>query len=96
VTISDLRNKFRDKILLIASECGIESVKVFGSTVRGDATEESDVDFLISAGEKTSLLEIGRFKWRTEELLCKKVDIAFEGRVHRSIADHVMKEALPL
>jgi predicted nucleotidyltransferase len=73
MTLSDLKNKFRDKILRIASECGIDEVKVFGSTVRGDATEESDVDLLVSAKETTSLLDIGRFKWKTEELLQKKV-----------------------
>ncbi|MDR0942321.1 MAG: nucleotidyltransferase domain-containing protein [Holosporales bacterium] len=93
VFISELRSKFRDKILDIADECGVNSVKVFGSTARGDATEESDVDFLISAKKTATLLDIGRFKWKTEELLHKKVDVAFEGRIHRSITDRVMKEA---
>jgi predicted nucleotidyltransferase len=96
MTITELRSKFRDKILRIADECGIDAVKVFGSTVRGEAVEQSDVDFLISVRKTASLLDIGRFKWKTEELLHKKVDIAFEGRVHRSIADSVMKEAQPL
>lgn len=48
IYLSDLKMKFRDKILLIADECNIESIKIFGSTAREDATEESDVDFLIS------------------------------------------------
>jgi predicted nucleotidyltransferase len=94
--MSELKSKFRDQILLIASECDIKSVKIFGSTVRGDTTEKSDVDFLISAKETASLLDVGRFKWKVEELLHKKVDIAFEGYVHHSIADRVMKEAQPL
>ncbi|MDR0633047.1 MAG: nucleotidyltransferase domain-containing protein [Holosporales bacterium] len=96
MTLFDLRHKYRDEILQIAKECGIESVKVFGSTARGDATEDSDIDFLISAGEKASLLDIGRFKWRAEELLCKNVDIVFEGRLHHSIVDRVEAEALTL
>jgi predicted nucleotidyltransferase len=71
-------------------------VKVFGSTVRGDATENSDVDFLISAMETASFLDISRFKWKVEELLHKKVDIVFEGHAHHTIADQVMKESQPL
>jgi predicted nucleotidyltransferase len=94
--ISDLRNRFRDRILFIADECRITDVKVFGSTVRGDATNASDVDFLISVREDASLLDVGRFKWKTEELLHTKVDVAFEGRLHHSIAGQVMKEAQPL
>ena len=94
--LSDLKTKFRDKIFLIADECNIESIKIFGSTIREEATDESDVDLLISVKKTASLLDIGRFKWKIEELLRKKVDIAFEGRMHRSIAKHVMKEAKPL
>jgi predicted nucleotidyltransferase len=91
--LSILKTKFRDKILKFTNECGIDEVRVFGPTVRGDATEESDVDLLVSVKETTSLLDIGRFKWKTEELLQKKVDVAFKGRIHRSIADRVAKEA---
>ncbi|MDR3155740.1 MAG: nucleotidyltransferase domain-containing protein [Holosporaceae bacterium] len=94
--LSNLRTDFRDRILDFASECGVVSVKVFGSTVRGDATDKSDIDLLISAKKTASLLDIGRFKWKVEELLHRKVDIVFEGHVHRSIADQIMKEAQPL
>jgi predicted nucleotidyltransferase len=96
MNLSNLRLEFREGILKLATECGVVSVKVFGSTVRGDATEDSDVDFLISAKKTASLLDISRFKWKVEELLHKKVDIIFEGHVHHSIADQVMKEAQPL
>ncbi|GHU16171.1 nucleotidyltransferase [Alphaproteobacteria bacterium] len=93
MVMSELRDKFRDKILRLADECGITSVKVFGSTARGDATDESDVDFLITTKKHVSLLEIGRFKYETEELLNRKVDIAFEGWVHKRIVDRVMQDA---
>lgn len=46
--ILELRDKFRDRIVQVAAECHIRTVKVFGSTIRGTATEDSDVDLLIS------------------------------------------------
>lgn len=91
--IQNLRHNFKDKIMLAAAECRIRTVKVFGSTIRGDATEDSDVDFLISLQQGASLLDVGRFKWRLEEMLQKKVDIAFENKLHHSIASQVLKEA---
>lgn len=91
--LTELRSNFRSKILTIAAECNVSTVKIFGSTARGDAKENSDIDFLISLKKNASLLDVGRFKWKIEELLNKKVDIAFENCVHASIKNQVTKEA---
>lgn len=91
--LKTLITNYRSKILALAKECHIRTVKIFGSVVRGEAKEDSDVDFLITVSENASLLDVGRFKWKTEEILHKKVDIAFENKLHRSIANKVLKEA---
>ena len=93
--LSELRTRFQDKILAIAKECHIETVKVFGSTVRGEARNDSDVDLLISINGAT-LLDVGRFQWKVQDLIKKKVDVVFEKGLHRVIAERVKKEALPL
>ena len=93
--LSELRSKFRDKILAIAKDCHIETVKVFGSTVRGEARDDSDVDFLISI-RGASLLDVGRFQWKVQDLIKKRVDVVFEKGLHYAIADRVKREALPL
>ena len=94
--LSELRKKFRDKILVIADECHIATIKVFGSTVRGDARDDSDVDLLISLKKDAGLLDVGRFKWKLEDLLNRKVDVAFESHIHHAIAPQIMKEARSL
>jgi predicted nucleotidyltransferase len=96
MNIKELRDKYRDKILEAARECGISSVKVFGSAARNEATDKSDIDFLISTDKGVDLLSIGQFHYEMEDLLQTKVDIAFEGHVHPCIADRVMKEAVLL
>jgi len=40
----------REQILGIAQKHGAVSVKLFGSTARGDAVESSDVDFVVGTG----------------------------------------------
>ena len=42
----------------IARKHGIKSLSLFGAYARGDATEESDVDFLFQAGERMGLWQV--------------------------------------
>jgi predicted nucleotidyltransferase len=88
-----LKNKYRNDILRIAKNCSIKSVRVFGSTVRNEAKEESDIDFLISPEENADIFDVGCFKYQLEELLHKKIDIAFENCLHKSIEHEILKEA---
>jgi predicted nucleotidyltransferase len=45
--LTDLRRRRRSKILeVVRSRCALR-VRVFGSIARGDATERSDIDFLV-------------------------------------------------
>ena len=45
--IEDLLQEQRMQILAIAEKHGAYNVRVFGSVARGEATEESDIDFLV-------------------------------------------------
>ncbi len=42
----------------IARKHGIKSLSLFGSYARGDATETSDVDFLVQPGEGMGLFQL--------------------------------------
>ncbi len=45
--LRELLEERRDEILTIAERHGAYNVRIFGSTARGDARPESDVDFLV-------------------------------------------------
>ncbi|MBD2043750.1 nucleotidyltransferase domain-containing protein [Microcoleus sp. FACHB-672] len=45
--IKDLLQDRRSQILAIAEKHGAYNVRVFGSVARGEATQESDIDFLV-------------------------------------------------
>ncbi|MGO9271543.1 MAG: nucleotidyltransferase family protein, partial [Terriglobia bacterium] len=46
MTAEELLKEKREKILSIAAKHGARNVRVFGSVVRGEAGEDSDIDFL--------------------------------------------------
>ena len=52
--IDELLKEKREEILRIAAKHGAYNVRVFGSVARGEAREDSDVDFLIDVGENHS------------------------------------------
>ena len=52
-SINILLRERREEILRIAHQHGARNVRVFGSVARGEATEDSDIDLLVEAGDQT-------------------------------------------
>lgn len=90
-----LRNKRKD-ILRIASKYGARNVRIFGSLARGDAREDSDIDFLVDMEPGRSLFDLGGLLMDLQNLLAQKVDVVTEKGLRPRIRDRILKEALPL
>jgi uncharacterized protein len=95
--IDDLLKPQRDAILAIAEKHGAYNVRVFGSVARGEATEESDIDFLVDYDlEKISPWFPSGLLLELERLLERKVDIATVDMLKQRIRDRVLLEAVVL
>ena len=58
-----------------------ELIGVFGSYIRGDNTENSDIDILIRFRNTYSLLQLIRIENELSELLGQRVDLVTEGSI---------------
>lgn len=100
MSLETLRARYRDQILALAAEHGAENVRVFGSVARGEAREDSDVDFLLRMKPGFGLWEMGGLHWRLEELLQTEVQLTTEGSVIEGAfpdeREHIFREAVPL
>lgn len=85
----------RDRILALAERNGVSNVRVFGSVARGEASADSDIDFLVD-GLENAPWGGGRLLVDLETLLGRRVDLVSEGDLHRLIRDDVVNEAVPL
>ena len=94
--INEFLKANRDEILRIATKHGARNVRVFGSVARGEATEQSDVDFLVDMEPGRSLLDRAGLLVDLEELLGRKVDVATERVLKPSIRDRVFREAVSI
>ena len=70
-------DEIKSKILPILEKYRIPAMYLFGSYARGDATENSDLDFLIdtTGTELTSLLRLGALYCDLEEAFQKPIDL---------------------
>jgi len=92
----ELITQKREAILNLAAKHGACNVRIFGSVARGDAREDSDIDFLIDLGEKLSPWFPVRFIRDLENLLGCKVDVITEKGLKERIRERVIQEAVPL
>lgn len=96
MSINHQLDEHRQEILSLAARHGAKSIRVFGSVVRGEADEQSDVDFLVEMEPGRSLMDMGGLLMDLQELLGCKVDVVSEKGLRPRIRERVLKEDMPL
>jgi predicted nucleotidyltransferase len=94
-TLAELRER-RDEIIEVARARGASHVRVFGSVARGDATESSDVDFLVDLEPERSLMDLGGLLMDLQELLRRDVDVVTERGLRPRVAQRVLADVVEL
>ncbi len=74
----------------------VKSVSLFGSYVRNEQKEESDVDFLVDFEEGATLFDFVELQDSLSELLAKKVSIVSKRGLSKYIGPYILKEAEPI
>lgn len=96
VGIEQLLLPKRAQILEIAAKHGAFNVRVFGSVARGEATDVSDVDFLVDFEQGRSLLDRIGLIQDLGDLLARKVDVVHVADLRESMRDHILNDVRPL
>lgn len=96
MNIEDLRKYYRDDIIAIADKYGVEKVRVFGSFVRGEQNDDSDIDFLVRFGPKMTLLRWAAFERELRETIGRDVDVVSERGINPLLKDTILSEAREL
>jgi predicted nucleotidyltransferase len=86
----------KDEILKLAHQYGANDIRIFGSVARGEADDQSDVDFLVSMEPGRSLFDMGGLLMDLESLLGRSVDVVTEKGLRDRIRERVLREAVRL
>ena len=83
----------RAEIRALAERHGLRDVRVFGSMARGDATDSSDIDLLVTLPPDRTGLALGGLLADVQNLLQRRVDVVTERGLHPALRGRILKEA---
>lgn len=81
-----------DKVEEICRQNDVAMLGIFGSVVRGEATEESDLDLLVAFSRRKSLLSLVALERQLAGALGRKVDLLTEAALSPYLRERIMKE----
>ena len=86
----------RNEITRIALHHGVATISIFGSVVREEDNQSSDIDFLVNFEEGRTLFDLIRLKQDLETLLGRPVDVVSVNALHPRIKNQVINQAVQL
>ncbi len=86
----------RTELRELVSRHGLTRPRVYGSALTGDDTDDSDLDLLVDAPEKTTLFTLVRLERAAQELLGVRVSVLTSGFLPEKFRDRVLAMAEPL
>ena len=86
----------RDRIREIALSHRVTNPRVFGSVLRGEDTEDSDLDILVEPTKETTLMDIGAIQLEISELLKISIDVLTPRALPEKFRHIVEQEAQPI
>jgi len=84
------------RLRALAEHHGLENVRLFGSHVRGEAGEQSDVDLLVQLAPGRGFRDLMDFCDEAEQALGRRIDVVVEDGLSPLIRDRVLNEAKAL
>lgn len=90
--LSTHRNELREIVIRYGALCP----RVFGSAVRGDDVEGSDLDLLVDPTPRTTLMTLAAIQREAERLLGVRVDVLTPKSLPQRFRERVLLEAVPV
>lgn len=88
--------KHREAIRRIVQSHHASNARFFGSVLRGEDTDESDLDILIDPTGETTLFDVGAIQVEISELLGVEVDVLTPGALPDKWKSEVLARAQPV
>ena len=86
----------REQVRRIVAAHHARNARVFGSVLRGDDEEGSDLDILIDPTPETTLMDIGAIRHELRSLLTVDVDVLTPRGLPEKFRAQVLAKAAPL
>lgn len=86
----------RETLPFLRERYKVDSIGIFGSFVRNEQREESDLDLLVSFRKPPSLLQFIELENYLSDLLGVRVDLVMKDTLKRRVGERILREVMPL
>jgi len=86
----------RAEMPCLTERFGVRSLALFGSYVRGEATDQSDADILVEYAAAPTLFEFVRLRSHLAEVLGLPVDLVMRSALKPHIGQAILAELVPV
>lgn len=92
MTLTDIKNKLTALKPELHERFGVSEIGVFGSWVRGEQKETSDIDVLVDFDKPVDLFDLMELQEFLEEVFDRKIDIALKRSLKKYIGQYILAE----
>ena len=93
ISKNKVKKILRNEIPTLEKNYNINSLKLFGSYVRNEQTENSDVDILVGFNKTINIIKYIQLENHLSDLLNIKVDLVMENSLKKRIKHLIINEA---
>jgi len=86
----------KKKALPVLIEEGVVRSSIFGSYVRGDNKEDSDIDMLVELPKGKSYLDLVSLQRKLGKVLVKKVDLLTYNSISPLLKDYIQRDQVQI
>jgi len=95
-TIKPILEDLRDMMTSLKERYQVASLSLFGSWIRGEQTDESDLDILVEFTEPPGLISFLILEEELSNRLGLPVDLVMKGSLKPAIGTRILREAVPV
>jgi predicted nucleotidyltransferase len=97
-SLQKIRNQLKALTPLLKKDFAVESIELFGSYVRGEQNEKSDLDVLVTFSEPNDvdLLKFIELRLLLKDALGIEVDLIEKDTIKPRLRKRILQEAIPI
>lgn len=92
MTLNDIKFTLAQLKPELHERFGVSEIGVFGSWVRGEQHQNSDIDLLVDFDRSVNLFDIMELQFFLEEKFATNIDVAPRDSLRKYIGQHIISE----
>lgn len=95
-TLEEIIEAIKKRKTVLEEKYKVKEIAIFGSYVRGEQTEKSDVDIFVDFYDLPDVFNLLKLERSLRGTLRCKVDVIRKGAIRKELRDQIMSEAIKI